>query len=83
MRKASTPSLASLLLPATTISVRAENPQIAGIWSATLHGPCILMTVYDNEGELSGTMIFYLLKLENGSWHVKNRRPPSISFITA
>jgi hypothetical protein len=83
MRKAITPSLASVLLLATTISVRAENPQIAGIWRAMLHGPpCILMTVYDNEGELSGTMIFYLLKLRM-ALACQEWPPPSIPFITA
>ncbi|MGC1295077.1 MAG: hypothetical protein WA869_08555, partial [Alloacidobacterium sp.] len=69
MKKAITLCLASVLLLATTIPARAENSQMAGVWRATMHDqPCILMNVHDNQGQLSGNIIFYLLKLENGSW---------------
>jgi len=68
--------LASLLLLAITIPARADNPQIAGVWRATLHNqPCILMNVREDQGKLSGNIIFYLLKLENGSWHATGSDP--------
>jgi pimeloyl-ACP methyl ester carboxylesterase len=64
--------LASILL-LTTISAKADNPQIAGVWKASLHNqPCIQLTVHDDHGKLSGNIIFYLLMLENGAWHVKS-----------
>ncbi len=74
MKKTITFCLASVLLLA--IPARADNPQMAGVWRATMHDqPCILMTVHDNQGKLSGTIIFYLLKLENGSWHATGSDP--------
>ncbi len=76
MKKAITLCLASVLLLATTIPARADNPQMAGVWRATMHGqPCILMNVHDNEGKLSGNIIFYLLKLENGAWNATGSDP--------
>ncbi|HMD19056.1 MAG TPA: hypothetical protein VKH40_01970 [Alloacidobacterium sp.] len=76
MKKAITLCLASVLLLATTIPARADNPQMTGVWRATLHDqPCILMNVHDNEGKLSGNIIFYLLKLENGAWHATGSEP--------
>lgn len=68
-------SLAGILLVAA-IPAKADTQQIAGVWRATLHDqPCILINVHDSEGKLSGTIIFYLLKLENGSWHVATADP--------
>ncbi len=76
MKKAITLCLASVLLLATTIPARAENSQIAGVWRATMHDqPCILMNIHDNQGQLGGNIIFYLLKLENGSWHATGSDP--------
>jgi hypothetical protein len=76
MRKTITLCLASVLLLAITIPARAENSQMAGVWRATMHDqPCILMNIHDNEGKLSGDIIFYLLKLENGSWHATGSDP--------
>jgi len=67
--------LATILLLAT-IPARADNPQMAGVWRATLHNqPCILMNVHDKNGNLSGDIIFYLLKLENGEWHATGSDP--------
>lgn len=64
-------SLASILL-LTAISSRADAPQIVGVWRATIHNqPCIRLTIHDDHGKLSGNIIFYLLVLENGAWHVK------------
>jgi|SRR5580698_267265 hypothetical protein len=75
MKKTVTLCLATLLL-LITIPARADNPQIAGVWRASLHDqPCILMNVHDNEGKLSGDIVFYLLKLENGSWHATGSDP--------
>lgn len=75
MKNAITLCLASVLL-LTTIPVRADNPQMAGVWRATLHNqPCILMNVHDTNGNLSGDIIFYLLKLENGEWHATGSDP--------
>ena len=68
--------LASILLLATTIPARADNPQMDGVWRATIHNqPCILMNVRDSDGKLSGDIVFYLLKLENGEWHVTGGQP--------
>jgi len=56
-----------------TISARADNPTVAGVWRATLHDlPCIELTVHDDQGNLSGTIVFDLLVLENGAWHVRS-----------
>jgi hypothetical protein len=75
MKKTVTLCLATLLL-LIAIPARADNPQIAGVWRASLHDqPCILMNVHDNEGKLSGDIVFYLLKLENGSWHATGSDP--------
>ena len=75
MKKTITLCLASALLLAT-IPARAENSQMAGVWRASMHDqPCILMNVHDNQGQLSGNIIFYLLKLENGSWHATGSDP--------
>jgi hypothetical protein len=68
--------LASVLLLAITIPATADNQQMAGVWRATMHDqPCILMTVHNDEGKLSGNIIFYLLKLENGEWHATGSDP--------
>ena len=76
MRRKTTLCLVSILLLAITISARADNPQLAGVWRATIHNqPCILMNVHDNDGKLSGDIVFYLLKLENGEWHVTGGQP--------
>jgi hypothetical protein len=76
MKKTITLCLASVLLLATTIPTRADDSQMAGVWRATLHDqPCILMNVHNNQGKLSGDIIFYLLKLENGSWHATGSEP--------
>lgn len=68
--------LASVLLLLAAISAKADTQQIAGVWRATMHDqPCILMNVHDNQGKLSGDIIFYLLKLENGAWHATGSDP--------
>jgi hypothetical protein len=56
----------------TTIASRADSPQVAGVWRGSLHNqPAMQLTVHDDHGHLSGNVIFYLLMLENGEWHVK------------
>lgn len=57
----------------TSHSVCASGSLIAGIWTAQLHGqPAIKLTVNDERGKLSGSIIFYFLMLEKGSWKVKD-----------
>jgi|HubBroStandDraft_4_1064222.scaffolds.fasta_scaffold343648_2 hypothetical protein len=66
--------LTALLLASTLAAVpaAASDSPIAGVWTATLHDqPCIKLTVIDNGGKLSGSIIFYMLMLEDGSWRVK------------
>jgi hypothetical protein len=77
MKKTITLCLASVLLLAITIiPARADDSQMVGVWRATLHDqPCILMNVHNSQGKLSGDIIFYLLKLENGSWHATGSDP--------
>ncbi len=55
-----------------TGSICAAESPIAGTWTAKMHDlPAIRMTVKDNDGKLSGNIVFYLLVLENGAWKVK------------
>jgi hypothetical protein len=64
------------LAGATTGALCGSNSAIAGIWTAQLHDkPAIKLTVNDNDGKLSGSIVFYLLMLENGSWKVKDGTP--------
>ena len=68
--------LVSLLM--VVPAVTSDSP-IAGTWTAQLHDqPCIKLTVNDQGGKLSGTIIFYLLMLENGSWKVKGADPTTL-----
>jgi hypothetical protein len=61
-----------LLWTANSASTWADDSPVAGIWKAKLHRqPCVRLTVHNDEGRLSGTIIFYLLVRENGSWQVK------------
>jgi hypothetical protein len=65
---------AGMFLAATLMAAPAatSNSPIAGTWTARLHDqPCIKLTVSDNGGKLSGSIIFYFLVLENGSWKVR------------
>lgn len=65
-------SQALLMLALIIAPAAATDSPIAGTWTARLHDqPCITLTVNDNDGKLSGNIIFYLLVLENGSWTVK------------
>lgn len=61
-----------LLVIAGNGTAWTTSSRVAGVWTATLHDqPCIRLTVHDDNGKLSGKIIFYLLMLENGSWQVK------------
>jgi hypothetical protein len=62
--------LAALLLwIVANAAAWAGSSQITGVWRANLHDlPCVKLTVHYNNGQLSGTIIFYPLMKENGAW---------------
>jgi len=62
---------ASLLMLLAAARLYADDSSIVGTWTATMHGlPAIRMTVSLSNGKLSGDIIFYLLRLDNGAWKV-------------
>ena len=66
------PTKPVLLILLAAASICAADSRIAGTWTAKMHDlPAIKMTVKDSGGKLSGSIIFYFLVLENGTWKVK------------
>jgi hypothetical protein len=61
-----------LLLFAPVLGCADDSPGV-GTWTAKMHDlPAIRMVVKDaGGGKLSGSIIFYFLKMEDGVWHVR------------
>jgi len=58
-----------LLMLLTAARLYAADSSIVGTWTATMHGlPAIKMTVRMRDGKLSGDIIFYMLRFDNGAW---------------
>ena len=42
---------------------------VAGVWSATQHDlPFVRLTVRERDGKLSGSIVLYVLRMEDGAW---------------
>lgn len=54
-------------------------PPIVGVWTGYAHDlPAIKLTVDGDAGKLSGNIVFYFLKLENGTWKNKGGVPTEL-----
>lgn len=65
-----------LCVVALSIFALAADPPIVGVWTANAHNlPAIKMTVNNDGGKLSGSIIFYFLQKEDGVWKNKGGEP--------
>jgi len=78
--------VAGLLLASTllTVPAAASDSPIAGTWRGSLHDlPAVVLTVKDNGGKLSGTILFYFMyrSTEHDPWQVDTKHSISLPLI--
>jgi hypothetical protein len=62
---------AGVLCLLTRLIFGQGSGSIAGVWEGELHGlRAVTLTVHQEGAELSGNVVFYILKDEGSGWHV-------------
>jgi len=78
--------LTGLLLASTLMAVpaAASDSPIAGTWRGRIHDlPAVVLTVKDDGGKLSGTILFYFMhrNTEHDPWQVDTKRSIPLPLI--